>query len=225
MNILNYNDMTLIVLRQTEKPAALAQQACSLTQKRGLNIGQELNPKLFKYLLRAEHTSVLEHNSLTLLASGISRSLLAQITRERHFSFTSASQHYQDYTDYPVTVSESDNPVIRKALIQSHKAYKELLNSGFKKEEARQVLPNAATVNLLITANARALVHFLRTRLCYRNVEEMQIFANKLLKICIDWWPTLFLYVGPPCFMDSICNQGKMQCNKGPWHETYRSTK
>jgi len=223
MDILSYNDMVLVMLRQTENPAALAQQACSLTQKRGFNIGQELNPKLFKYLLKAEHTSVLEHNSLTLLASGISRSLLAQITRERHFSFTSASQHYQDYTDYPVVVEKPNSSAIGKALKQSHEAYKELLGLGFKKEEARQVLPNAATVNLLITANARALVHFLRTRLCYRNVKEMQVFANKLLKICIDWWPTLFLYVGPPCFMDSVCNQGKMQCDKGPWHETYRN--
>ena len=209
---MNYIDTKLDAVSYTI-PGIIAKLACNITQKKDYFSDSVISKETLKFILKAEHTSILEHNSITLLARGISRSLLAQITRERHFSFTSGSQHYQNYKDYPYITGQSYK-TMDESIKQSIKAYSKLIDADFPKEEARQVLPNAMTVNLLFTANARALVHFLRTRLCKRNVKEMQIFAQKLLTECRIWWPELFDLIGPPCFMDRKCNQGKMSCGE-----------
>ena len=209
----NYKDLSIVPITYTVPYAAFG-LALNITQKQDFEVDSLSNEKkILKFILKAEHTSVLEHNSITILARGISRSLLAQITRERHFSFTSGSQHYQNYQNYPF-VTEYKSKFLNKSIEQSIEAYSKLIESGVSKEEARQVLPNAMTVNLLITANARALIHFLRTRLCKRNVKEMQIFAQRLSGVCKVWWPKLFNQVGPPCIMDGKCNQGKMSCGE-----------
>lgn len=233
MKIQTYNDITIQVLSATATSGTM-KLACDVTQKRGVNPEGVLYTQLpfstSKFLITAEHTSILEHASMSLLASGISRSLLAQVTRQRHFSFTSASQHYQDYRDYPMSLRpdweaysiQSANghkeywraKKYAEALQASLDAYIRLIELGEKPEEARQVLPNACTVNLVITANPRALLEFLTVRLCKRNTLEMQIFAEKLKAVCEDWLPEIFKHAVPYCKSNGHCNQGKMTCLK-----------
>lgn len=196
--------------------------ACDLTMKKVNKdyIYKEAAQTLIQNLFCAEHNSIFEHCNLTFLASGISRSLLAQVTRQGTFRFTSASQQYQDYRRYPMSLrphwdkNTAVAELYRQALNQGLDAYKALIAAGEKPEEARQVLPPAATVNLMLTANARNIARFLRVRLCSRNVDEMVTFAWKLHKLCIEWLPELFLLIHAPCAMDGVCNQGKMSCGK-----------
>ena len=101
--------------------------------------------------------------------------------------------------------------IYHNALESSLHRYIALIEQGEKPEEARQILPNACAVNLVITANPRALVDFLQVRLCHRNTEEMQIFAKKLYKVCNDWLPEIFNHAGPECITGQ-CAQGKMKC-------------
>ena len=95
----------------------------------------------------------------------------------------------------------------------THKKYYgvEPVNSGTPKEEARQVLPNASTVNIFITADARNLMYFFQQRRCSRNTAEMIQVADAMWKLCRDWFPELFSIVGPFCVMNGYCNQGGMQ--------------
>lgn len=141
---------------------------------------------------------------------------MAQLTRHRVGSFTSASQHYADYSDMPFVVSEAmaqDKWACEHLKIVKD-AYDSLQRSGMPKEEARQILPNAMAVNLIWTVNARSLLNFFRQRLCRRNVEEMHIFADKVLAKVIDWWPDFGELMGPPCATDGKCNQGFLSCGK-----------
>lgn len=220
MKIQTYDDIGIEVISKTRGSDAM-QLACDVTQKK---VSSAINPvpltyNLAKYLLKANHTSIFEHASITILASGISRSLLAQVTRQRMFSFTSASQHYQDYRDYPMSLRPGfdDNFEVEKlyvfSLESSLNKYIQLIELGEKPEEARQVLPNACTVNLMITANPRALVEFLTVRLCRRNTEEMLYFANKLLTVCYNWLPEIFDLIELPC-VNGECDQGVMTCRK-----------
>lgn len=221
MKIQTYNEIDIFVISKSPFGSQAMQLACDVTQKK-FDIGEtmkSLSPRLAKYLIDADHTSVFEHASMTILASGISRSLLAQVTRQRHFSFTSASQHYQDYRDYPMVLrpgyKEGKGQSLYEAALEAalwH--YIKLIELGEKPEEARQVLPNACAVNLVITANPRALAEFLTVRMCQRNTLEMQIFAEKLHKVCVDWLPEIFEHIGPHCSMYAECNQGKMSCMK-----------
>lgn len=219
MKILNYNDIGIEVLEQSKNSSVNMKLACDITQKMSID-RKELGDRTAKFLIDAKHTSIFEHSSMTFLASGISRSLLAQVTRQRHFSFTSASQHYQDYRDYPMSIRPGiyDSVVAgayKRSLEGALRNYIQLIELGEKPEEARQVLPNACTVNLVITANARALSEFLITRKCSRNTLEMRIFADILHKVCQAWLPEIFSLVGPYCKMNNNeCDQGIMSCRK-----------
>ena len=208
---LTYRDMEIIVIRSTAVPINVVGMACSLTQKQGIE--NKADSKLIKYLFTANHTSPFEHCYITLLIKNVSRSFLAQITRHRMGSFTSASQHYQKYDNYPNILDPRmvDMEAVTHICNQADSTYEWIISNGIPKEEARQILPNAKAVNLLWTVNARSLINFFNQRLCKRNVREMRMFAESLLTTCIDWFPDLFIWVGPDCKTLGGCTQGRMK--------------
>jgi len=228
-----YADMSIKLLRATENPAELVGIAMDITMKQLNDVSKRrITAESGQYILDAEHTSLVEHVHYTFLVRGISRSFLAQITRQRTAHPTSGSQHYQNYSDYPCAVHPNfkamypgDNfTELENSLSTSVHTYNKHIEAGVPKEEARQVLPNAATVNYLWTIDARNLVYFLRQRCCNRNVTEMRIFANRVLSLVQTHFPELFNHVGPQCFMDAHfskdgngCRQGKMQCQNAFW--------
>lgn len=221
MKIQSYDDMKIDLLDATVNPGRILRAALDITMKKNINLHGKVSSKTCKFLITAEHMSLLEHCKITIQATGISRSLLAQLTRQRTFSFTSASQHYQDYRMYPCIVhgcfAKGKGLVpatFRETLKECIKVYSDLVDFGMKPEEARQLLPSATAVNLIITADACNLVKFFRARRCNRNVQEMITFADKLHGLCLDWWPELFQHVGAPCFMDGKCNQGHLMCEE-----------
>lgn len=224
----SYNGMEIEILRSTEYPAELVGLARDITTKQDPEADiLPITKKSAHYLWFAEHQSLFEHVTYTFLLQNVSRSFLAQITRQRTASPTSGSQHYQEYDEYPCCVSQEviDDPIMFELNEVSfghcygnyHHAIHEL---GQKPEEARQMLPNAAAVNYLWTIDALNLAKFLRQRTCNRNVEEMRIFANRVLHLVQKHFPELFGIVGPQCFMDKLyggCKQGFLQCDKKYW--------
>lgn len=217
----SYNDMTVELMQATPYPAEIVGLALSIVMKSDItDIIPSLTPKLAKFIHDAEHASVIEHVIYTFLLSGVSRSFLAQITRQRTASPTSGSQHYQDYHDYPCVIRPDASPTVQtvyqEAFDASFEHYTKLIEAGEPKEEARQVLPNGATVNYLWTIDARNLALFLRQRLCYRNVTEMQVFAEKVYAIVVEHFPEWFTVNGPQC-VTGRCKQGYLNCGRGPW--------
>lgn len=210
-----YSALKITLIQSTENPRMLVSLACNLTQKRKVqnSISEMTSVKLVEYLMKANHTSPLEHCSITVLIENISRSFLAQITRHRMGSFTSASQHYTTYNKFPNILDPRmiNMEAVTQFLDQADSMYSYLISVGIPKEEARQVLPNAKAVNLLWTVNTRSLINFFNQRLCKRNVDEMYYFAQKMRNICLVWWPELFNLVGPDCETLGGCTQGKMK--------------
>lgn len=142
-----------------------------------------------------------------MMITGVSRSFLAQITRHRHTAFTSSSQHYQEYSEYPVI---ADDAVTEAAAIQAVEAYQRLVKSGVPHEEARQALPNASAVNLMMTASAREWASIINLRKCRRNTKETLIWATQAWQVLYTWFPELFAHVGPDCH-ETACRQGHMR--------------
>lgn len=222
----SYSEMSIRRLRATREPNEIAQYACDMTMKAKPKAfqGSANMTRVLEFLVKAEHTSVLEHCSITFAVGGVSRSLLAQLSRHRMASITSQSQHYQDYRDMPLALDADllADPYLTDwvdgVTRYAQEAYIALREQNVPKEEARQVLLNAATVNIIWTANARGLINFFRQRLCYRNVKEMKIFADRIYSEAMIWWPELFQFVGPPCFRGT-CNQGVMQAERCKKHK------
>lgn len=217
-NIKSYDDLRIKTVQSTKHPRELVALACNLTQKRKIevNISEVTSVKLVEYLFKANHTSPFEHCFITFLLENVSRSFLAQITRHRMGSFTSASQHYTTYHKFPNIIDPRmvNMDEVVQFLNQADEMYSHLISVGIPKEEARQVLPNAKAVNLLWTVNARSLINFFNQRSCKRNVDEMYYFAVKLRNQCLVWWPELFNLVGPDCETLGGCTQGKMKAKE-----------
>lgn len=215
----SYEDIKVETIWASPNPGIQVREALDNTMKNILRFSEPSNcvsTKLLKFLFQAEHSSTVEHAVISFRILGASRSWLAQITRHRIGSFTSSSQHYQDYTDYDNIVhadlvNDSDFDVAFWSL--SH-IYQKKIQEGVPKEEARQILPGAKAVNLIWTINARSLYNFMRLRMCLRNVTEMRVFCDKVFLLVYQWWPEFAEICGPPCYVDGKCNQGFMSCGK-----------
>lgn len=219
MEVRTYDDMEIEIVQCSENYEELLSIACNMTMRRIIT-AKTISSTLINFLINSGHTSVFEHLIVTIRTTGISRSLLAQLTRHRMMSPTSASQHYQNYKNWPIVISPFENSETRDYIIKACKnaylQYENLLRAGAPKEEARQVLPNAATVNMLMTWNARSLLNFFEQRCCNRNVDEMRIFANTFRSLMRQKWPLVMKHAGPPCTTKE-CNQGHMQCKEKVW--------
>ena len=174
--------------------------------------------KALETAMASGHESVLEHANFTFRISDISRVTLAQLTRHRIASFSVQSQRYVEQPEQayviPPTIEENDNTeaLFRFALNAAHTSYRKLLDMGIPKEDARYILPEGTTTELLLTMNARELRHFFYLRCCNKAQWEIRELANTMLSLCKDVCPELFKDAGPGCLRGS-CPEAK-PCGK-----------
>jgi thymidylate synthase (FAD) len=93
----------------------------------------------------------------------------------------------------------------------AHDLYRELMNAGVPAEDARFVLPNAASTKLVMTMNARELRHFFELRCCRRSQWEIQTLAREMLRLVRQAAHQLFTGAGPGC-LNAPCPEGSMTC-------------
>lgn len=134
--------------------------------------------RLFRQIVRSGHLSTMEHLSFTFAIEGVSRALLAQLTRHRvGFSFSVESQRYTrlgtrdksggfDYVTPPSVraAGAEAEAAFHEAMRFAQQSYDVLRSGGVPPEDSRSVLPNAAVTNIVMTANFRALLDFYSKR-------------------------------------------------------------
>jgi len=114
--------------------------------------------RLVKQIVSHGHTSTLEHISFTFSIVGISRACLAQLTRHRIASYSVRSQRYTKINDV-VSTKLDGNEVYDRAIKQVQQAYQTLLEDGVKAEDARMILPQSSSTNLVMTINLRSFIN------------------------------------------------------------------
>lgn len=172
-------------------------------------------------LMGLGHLSPIEHASFTFGVEGVSRSLLAQLTRHRIASFSVQSQRYVKKSggaDYIVppgirALGEDALAEYESQMAQINEYYKRWLDMGVPAEDARFVLPNAAETRLVMTMNARELLHFFSLRCCERAQWEIRRLAWTMLGIARREAPALFKNGGTSC-CGGACSEGKMCCGR-----------
>ncbi|MEJ5226405.1 FAD-dependent thymidylate synthase [Thermodesulfovibrio sp.] len=191
-------------------------------------MSEEEKEKLINLLRESGHLSPFEHASFTFAVEGISRACSHQLVRHRIASYSQQSQRYVseesgfDFVVPPIFKEDNLlNTLFKEAMEQSHKYYckllKELEKRGIKGETARQdarfVLPNAAETKIVITMNARELLHFFRVRCCSRAQWEIRALATEMLRLVKKVAPLLFKDAGPSCVVGK-CPEGRFSCGK-----------
>ena len=169
-------------------------------------------------IMKNGHYSTLEHASFTFAIDGVSRALTHQLVRHRLASFNQQSQRYVKYTDGVDTVkpeSIASNPeaeaVFDEAIQSSVEAYERLLELGIPAEDARYLLPNATESKIVVTMNARELLHFFELRCCNRAQWEIRELANRMLELVRPVASYIFMDAGPSC-VRGHCSEGTMCC-------------
>ena len=189
------------------------------------------------------HASPIEHASFTFGIEGVSRTLLAQITRHRIASFSVQSQRYVRLDDFRYVIPPEIEkiPAARQAFIDSmneeakrYLALAEQLEQAHTErymaqgmpekqarakaskqanEDARFVLPNACETKMVMTMNARSLQNFFALRCCNRAQWEIRTLAKEMWKLVYPVAPELFCRSGPGC-LRGACPEGNMCCGQ-----------
>ena len=172
---------------------------------------EEKTESFVNMLSEIGHESPIEHVSFTFAIEGVSRSLLAQITRHRLASFSVQSQRYvsvagQEVFDYvcPPRIRDLGPEAQEKYLAQMktmqrwYDEWTEALGEDAA-EDARFVLPGAAATRMTVTMNARELLHFFSLRMCNRAQWEIRELAWQMYALVAPLAPAVFADAGPGC--------------------------
>lgn len=176
----------------------------------------ERDATLIRKVLGSVHLSVLEHAVFTFAIEGISRVTSHQLVRNRIASFSQQSQRYAKVGDkviVPLSVEGYFANEFMRLTDELFSLYEEMVDFGVPKEDARYILPNAATTNIIMTMNARELLHFFSLRCCERAQWEIREMANEMLRQVKPIAPTIFENAGASC-ANGTCPEGAMGCGK-----------
>ena len=218
------------LIRYTYNPEEIISLAAKLCYSRSdINslkdkISEKDQSSFIQRLINMGHESVFEHAAFTFGVEGVSRVLLAQLTRHRLASFSVQSQRYVSYEKgFGYIVPPSIESLGEEAVQQYHDQMNQiecwyvewqqkLGNQGEKSnEDARFVLPNACETRLLMTMNVRELWHFFSLRMCSRAQWEIRSMAEQMHLLCLKTAPELFSNSGPACLRGK-CPEGEKSC-------------
>ena len=241
--------MTVRLIAHTPEPEKVVAAAAKLCYSDahiadlldGLN--EEKTARFLEMLSDLGHASPIEHASFTFGIEGVSRTLLAQITRHRIASFSVQSQRYVRLDDFRYVIPPEIEAIpeakaafidsmnedaaryldLVKKLEEAHTA--RLVAEGLPEkqarakaskqanEDARFVLPNACETKMVVTMNTRSLLNFFRLRCCERAQWEIRLLADEMLRLVYPIAPHLFRTAGPAC-LEGPCPEGKMCCGR-----------
>jgi thymidylate synthase (FAD) len=166
------------------------------------------------HIMEVGHGSVLEHAVYNFILTGVSRSFTHELVRHRAgFGYSQLSQRFVDESECqfvePDAIAEDAalHQIWLESIQASQRAYRALaegLATKYKsiddrtlrrkkaREAARSVLPNATETKIFVTANGRALRHFIEMRADPAADVEIRKVAIALLKLLQADSPNLF---------------------------------
>ncbi len=153
-------------------------------------------------LIERGHDAPLEFADMTVDIT-TSRAVLAEITRHRMSSFCVESQRYiqeaktGDITFikpewYDETDEDDRSAIWHSSMRMAEIAYKNLINTEAKPEQAREVLPNSTACRIIMKANLREWRHVFDLRCSTAAYPPMRMLMRTLLKSAHDAIPVVF---------------------------------
>ena len=168
-----------------------------------------------KPLMAEMHTSPLEHVSVTFYIEGVSRACMSQITRHRTGKFNVQSQRYVSGENFDFAIPNLDyigneaekltaETIIKDTITNITNHYELLKGLGVKNEDARVILPNATTCNMIVTFDLNNFRKMYAQRNCVHAQLEIRQMAKEMMHLVKEHVPFIdykAMYCG------RICNQ------------------
>jgi thymidylate synthase (FAD) len=185
----------LAVTPDAESVIERAGRTCYMSQA---SATETSSSRFIRMLVSRGHDSVLEHAYATFRIAGVSRATTHQIVRHRLCSFSQRSQRYvrEGKNDFvmPPSIASNDEAktCFEQSLAAARRCYEDLIRLRIPKEDARFVLPSAASSEIVISANFRELRHILLMRGSREAQWEIREVAKRILGIMKEEAPSVF---------------------------------
>ncbi len=178
--------------------------------------------KLISKVVSSGHYSTIEHIQVSFAITNISRACSHQLVRHRLMSFSQKSQRYvkeKSQFEYLTPDTIENNPGLKQKFDEFmgkiSQFYLELTQEGIPAEDARAVLPNAASTSMVASLNLRELIHLANLRLCSRAQKEIRVLVKKMCDELTKEEPWLKDYLVPKCEKNGFCDEDK-SCGRMP---------
>ncbi|HBH61738.1 MAG TPA: FAD-dependent thymidylate synthase [Nitrospiraceae bacterium] len=226
--------LKVILLRHTPNPeetVAMAAKLCyspsNITSLKDKIEAKDQKSFVGK-LIEMGHMTPIEHPTFTFAIEGISRACSHQLVRHRLASYSQQSQRYVSEEagfDYVIPPVIKEDKELTRAFVAFMKEAQRTYNAMVKKlnekeikgesanQDARFILPNAAETKIMVTMNARELLHFFRQRCCNRAQWEIRNMSEEMLRLVKKIAPIIFHKAGPGCLY-APCPEGTYTCGK-----------
>jgi len=208
---------------EPERTVAMAARLCYSpvgAEQLADNMKPEQVNALVRKIVDLGHASTLEHVTFTFAIEGVSRVLTHQLVRHRIASYSQQSQRYVGEHDFEyilppsIAGNQEAEKIFDDLMGTIRQTYDRLTELGVHKEDARYCLANATETKIVVTMNARALLHFFQLRCCARAQWEIRSLAELMLQEVRRVAPLLFAKAGPTCETDGICGEGDLGCGR-----------
>ena len=201
--------------RGAEALAEMAGRVCYMSF--GTKQGRKSNAEYMANIIDSGHGSVLEHAVWNFIIAGVSRSFTHELIRHRAgWGYSQLSQRYvdestADFVEPDIIAGDPEaHRLWQESIEASHRAYSALVDRlsqvveerypeqsrtskrKMARQAARSVLPNATETKIFVTANARALRHFIELRGSSAAEPEIRKVAVKILEIMQEEAPNMF---------------------------------
>jgi thymidylate synthase (FAD) len=220
--------MTVALLRYTPNPEHTVAAAARLcySDVSASQLDEKMSDaqvkRLLSHVIASGHHSTLEHVSFSFAVDGLSRASSHQLVRHRLASYSQQSQRWVAFSQasYVTPPSVSADPQLRRdfeeAVDAAFAAYRRLLEAGVPAEDARYLLPNATTTRLVMTMNARELIHVCSVRLCRRAQWEIRALFEDVKVEVAKVAPIFADYLQPKCVPLGYCDEERESCGFRP---------
>ncbi len=180
--------------------------------------GRKSNEQYIRHILEVKHGSVTEHAVFSFIITGITRSLTHELVRHRAgWAYSQLSQRYVDESDCNFVEPDlvANDPELHKLFTETIDAIRpvyekmtdrltELVRDKcpeiedrttlrkMARQTARCILPNATETKMFVTANVRALRHFIELRANPAADLEIRRLAVMMCRLLKEEAPNLF---------------------------------
>jgi len=152
----------------------------------------------------------LEFIDYIFLITNVTRAFTHQLVRHRvGVSFAQQSQRVANMSNFgymtPGSICEKALSDYQGTMLEIEKGYKNMIDLGVPKQDARGVLPTNVYTNILMKINLRALIDMSRVRLCVRAQGEFQKAVMLIREEVARVHPWAEEHIAPLCVAKGVC--------------------
>jgi thymidylate synthase (FAD) len=160
--------MKVELISVTDEPEKVIEQAARTCYQSTDKAGKDTAAKFLPKLISMGHESPFEHAYATFRITDCSRAMTHQLVRHRLMAVSQKSQRYVSEKNFeyvmPPSLKPEDVDEFRNDMETIRKMYDKWKERGLRNEDARFVLPNACTTEIVVSANFREFRHIFKMR-------------------------------------------------------------